>query len=98
MDAWEAAAGGNCHQHWILKPAGFGGGGNITLLTNEEIRAWRGAHFRELYVAQAYVMKPLLVGGIKFDIRLYVVVKSFGDINGRPPEMYLFREGICRLT
>ena len=43
-----------------------------------------------------YIMHPLLVGGRKFDMRLYVVVTSFGDCDV-PPEVYLFREGFVRL-
>lgn len=47
----------------------------------------------ELYVVQKYVDDPLLVGGKKFDIRLYVMVTSY-----QPLTVYMHRGGFCRFS
>jgi len=47
----------------------------------------------EHYVVQRYVDDPLLIGGKKFDIRLYVIVTSF-----TPLTVYMHRGGFCRFS
>lgn len=45
------------------------------------------------WLAQKYITNPYLVGGKKFDIRLYVLVSSY-----LPLTVYVNRTGFCRFT
>ncbi|KAK8782510.1 hypothetical protein V5799_016149 [Amblyomma americanum] len=55
------------------------------------INSWENQGNREAHVLCRYVDPPLLVGGRKFDLRLYVLVASF-----QPLRAYLYRRGFCR--
>lgn len=47
----------------------------------------------ERMVVQEYLKEPLLLDGLKFDVRLYVLITSCD-----PLKLYLFHEGIVRLA
>ena len=47
----------------------------------------------EAYVVQRYLQFPLLIGGKKFDLRLYALVMSFS-----PLKVFQYRRGFARFT
>jgi len=86
---------------WIMKPIGKSQGKGIFLFTKlAQVAQWKN-DFRwkpdnpqaEPYVVQRYVANPLLVGGKKFDLRIYVLVTSYSPLTA-----YLYRTGFARFT
>ncbi|KAL5475649.1 hypothetical protein EMCRGX_G025491 [Ephydatia muelleri] len=85
---------------WIVKPAGRSQGSGIFLVNKlSQLKKWSKdptkpnevPHTRETYVISQYIESPLLIGGKKFDLRLYVLVTSY-----RPLKAYMYRLGFCR--
>ncbi|XP_077370786.1 putative tubulin polyglutamylase TTLL9 [Festucalex cinctus] len=90
---------------WIMKPAAKSQGAGIFLFKKlKDIVDWRkhdstrseeqkDATQVESYVVQRYIENPYLLGGRKFDLRVYVMVTSYF-----PLKAWLYREGFARLS
>ncbi|KAL1122620.1 hypothetical protein AAG570_002947 [Ranatra chinensis] len=90
----------NPQSTWIMKPCGKSQGAGIFLINKlSKLKRWSRESktpfnpnlVKETYVISRYIDNPLLIGGKKFDLRLYVLVTSF-----RPLKAYLFKLGFCR--
>lgn len=76
------------HCPWILKPCASSQGRGISLLDPQ------GASLpTESCVVSRYIDDPLLVNGLKFDLRLYVLVSCMC-----PLRVYLYEEGLTRFA
>ncbi len=84
-------------QVWILKPNAKAQGVGIFIINKlSQLKKWAASKLATLtssnsYLASRYVENPLLVGGKKFDLRLYVLVTSY-----RPLKVYFCRNGFAR--
>lgn len=85
---------------WIMKPVGRCQGRGIFMLDRlSQAAAWKKANDerepdkKEIYVVSKYIERPLLVGGKKFDLRLYALVLSYS-----PLRVYLHRGGFARFS
>lgn len=84
----QAAMEASPRQPYILKPRNSSEGNGIRLLLSISDVGQR----KDDAVVQRYVDAPLLVDGLKFDLRLYVLVKQL-----KPLEIWMCREGLVRL-
>ncbi|MBN3320161.1 TTL11 polyglutamylase, partial [Atractosteus spatula] len=76
---------------FIVKPDGGSQGDGIYLIRDpSDVRVMGHAQSKHA-VVQEYIQKPLLVDKLKFDIRLYVLVRSLD-----PLEIYIAKEGLSR--
>ncbi|KAA0717160.1 Tubulin polyglutamylase TTLL11 [Triplophysa tibetana] len=76
---------------FIVKPDNGSQGDGIYLIRDPaDLRVISGSQVKQA-VVQEYIQKPLLIDKLKFDIRLYVLVRSL-----EPLEMYIAKEGLTR--
>ncbi|XP_009994557.1 PREDICTED: tubulin polyglutamylase TTLL4 [Chaetura pelagica] len=83
--AWEEGAGS---QKWIVKPPASARGIGIQV-----IHKWSQLPKRRPLLVQRYLNKPYLIGGKKFDLRIYVYVTCYD-----PLRVYLFKDGLVRFA
>jgi tubulin polyglutamylase TTLL1 len=85
---------------WIMKPSSKAQGKGIFLVNKlNQLKKWATSSklpfqtlsLKEAYVISRYVENPLLIGGKKFDLRIYVLVTSY-----RPLKVYLYSLGFAR--
>lgn len=82
----------DCYQNtdhlWIVKPHASSRGRGIFILRDSA-----ELPLDELSVVSRYVDNPLLIQGLKWDLRVYVVVTGF-----EPLRAYVYREGLTRFA
>ncbi|XP_070853936.1 polyglutamylase complex subunit TTLL1 isoform X2 [Drosophila suzukii] len=84
---------------WIVKPCSKSQGVGIYLVNKlsklkkyaYDARTFYPQINRDTCVISKYIDNPLLIGGKKFDLRLFVLVTTFS-----PLKAYLYKEGFCR--
>jgi len=45
------------------------------------------------YLVSEYIQNPHLINGLKYDLRIYVLVTSYD-----PLKIYIYKEGLCRFA
>ncbi|KFP03316.1 Tubulin polyglutamylase TTLL4, partial [Calypte anna] len=83
--AWEEGASS---QKWIVKPPASARGIGIQV-----IHKWSQLPKKRPLLVQRYLNKPYLIGGRKFDLRIYVYVTCYD-----PLRVYLFKDGLVRFA
>ena len=74
---------------WIMKPANAAQGRGIFIINKlSQIKRWSNGRWanmplKEAYVISRYIEDPMLIGGKKFDLRLYVLVTSYRPLRVR---------------
>ena len=90
-----AKASGATKPIYIIKPDHGCQGAGIELSTDP----CKTSPYAREAVVQEYIANPMLLGGLKFDLRLYVLVTSVGgDADGGPLRAFLCREGMARFA
>ncbi|XP_056282494.1 tubulin polyglutamylase TTLL4 [Pseudoliparis swirei] len=83
--AWED---GGARQKWIVKPPASARGIGIQV-----IHKWGQLPRKRPLLVQKYLHKPYLIGGNKFDLRIYVYVTCYD-----PLRVYIFSDGLVRFA
>lgn len=74
--------------HWIIKPAAASRGRGIQIIDDIS-----DLPIKESCIISRYIPNPLLVNGLKFDLRIYVLVTSYD-----PLRIYVYNEGLTRFA
>ncbi|XP_076755751.1 tubulin monoglutamylase TTLL4 [Xylocopa sonorina] len=73
---------------WIIKPTSSGRGQGIKIVNQWwEIPKWHSM------IIQRYISRPKLINGLKFDLRVYVLLTSVN-----PMRIYIYKEGLVRFA
>ncbi|RHY08172.1 hypothetical protein DYB34_003438 [Aphanomyces astaci] len=78
---------GTSNRAFIIKPDHSCQGRGVFLTKN-----LKEVNKTDIFVAQRYVAHPLLLGGKKFDLRIYIMIASCA-----PLRVYLFQDGLVRM-
>jgi len=88
----------NPNSMWIMKPTSRSQGKGIFIINKlAQIKKWSSSSrwaqmpMKEAYVISRYIENPLLIGGKKFDLRIYVLVTNY-----RPLKAYQYVHGFAR--
>ncbi len=76
-------------KYYIIKPENSCQGKGI-YLTNNPIAKIEKAN---PMVVQRYITNPMLIDGLKFDLRIYVLVTSL-----QPLRIFMYKDGIARFA
>ena len=77
-------------QWWIVKPSSSSQGKGIIITNKIQDIATRKD---KSLIASHYIANPLLIDGLKFDLRIYVAVTSVN-----PLRIYMYEEGLTRFA
>lgn len=87
---------GDAKVTYIAKPDGGSQGKGIFLTDSFERLRKCSEQCRETgdaFVVQRYIAKPMLLDGLKFDLRIYLLVVGVGE----DMKLFIFRDGLVRL-
>ena len=73
---------------WIIKPVASSQGRGIYIVDN-----LNEVPMDEVVVISRYIDNPYLINGLKFDMRVYVLITSF-----EPLKIYVYEEGLARFA
>ncbi|CAJ1335327.1 unnamed protein product [Effrenium voratum] len=91
--AWDAARLRQPEALWIWKPCSQSCGRGITVFSSDVPEDQLRELSKKRGIVQRYIPNPLLIGGRKFDMRVYVVVVSYD-----PLKVYVNDEGLVRFA
>ena len=82
---------GSSNQLWILKPVDQCCGKGVKVIGKGGLNM--SAEKRKRYLVQEYIEHPHLINGLKYDLRVYIMVSSFN-----PLRVYIHEEGLVRFA